>query len=153
METYSASAAYARALAAEVASLGSRRVGLGSSLGGLALLHAHRLQPSSFDGLFLQSGSYFRPRFDKHESGFGRYARITRFVSSVLRSDGPEQPIPVALTCGTAEENLANNRELAAALDRQGYTSWLAEIRDAHNWTCWRDGFDPHLPALLEAVT
>jgi hypothetical protein len=25
-------------------------------------------------------------------------------------------------------------------------------IRDAHTWTCWRDGFDPSLPALIEAV-
>jgi enterochelin esterase-like enzyme len=158
-ETYSASALYAAALARElIPQLAERaphgaRIGVGASLGALALLHAHRRHPHSFDGLFLQSGSFFRQRFDKQESGFGRYARITRFVGSVLRDDAPDRPIPVALTCGTAEENLTNNRELAAALTRQGYASWLAEIRDAHNWTCWRDGFDPHLPALLEAVS
>jgi len=25
-------------------------------------------------------------------------------------------------------------------------------VRDAHNWTCWRDAFDPHLPAIIEAA-
>ena len=100
----------------------------------------------------LQSGSFFQQRYDKQESGFGRYARITRFVGAVLRDEAPERPIPVALTCGTAEENLVNNRALCSALDRQGYATWLARVRDAHNWTCWRDSFDPHLPALLEAV-
>jgi hypothetical protein len=28
----------------------------------------------------------------------------------------------------------------------------MAEQRDAHNWVCWRDALDPHLPDLLEAV-
>ena len=59
---------------------------------------------------------------------------------------------PVALTCGTAEENRANNHSVAEALVAQGYPAWLAEVRDAHTWTCWRDAFDPHLPALIEAV-
>ena len=59
----------------------------------------------------------------------------------------------VALTCGTAEENRANNRVLAESLAAQGYAAWYADIRDAHNWTCWRDSFDPHLPALIEAAT
>jgi enterochelin esterase family protein len=158
-ETYSASARYARALVRELLPQLAEhaphglRVGMGASLGALALLHAHRRHPDSFDGLFLQSGSFFRQRFDRHESGFPRYGRITRFVGAALRPEAATRPIPVALTCGTAEENRANNRELAAALDRQGYPTWLAEIRDAHNWTCWRDAFDPHLPALLEAVT
>src|SRR5436309_5756773 len=65
METYSASAAYARSLAAELEQLRGRRVGLGASLGGLALLHAHRTRPELFAGLFLQSGSYFRRRTDR----------------------------------------------------------------------------------------
>ena len=70
----------------------------------------------------------------------------------MLRSAGGDRPIPVALTCGAAEENRANNEALAAALADQGYPIWLARIRDGHTWTCWRDSFDPHLPALIEAV-
>ena len=41
----------------------------------------------------------------------------------------------------------------AAALAEQGYPAWLAEVRDGHTWTSWRDSLDPHLPALIEAVS
>jgi enterochelin esterase-like enzyme len=158
-ETYSASALYSAALVREALPAIARRVahgpriGMGASLGALAMLHAHRRHPRAFDGLFLQSGSFFRQRWDKVESGFPRYARITRFVGTVLRGVNGHRPIPVALTCGAAEENLANNRAVADALARQGYPAWLAEIRDAHNWTCWRDALDPNLPALIEAAS
>jgi enterochelin esterase family protein len=158
-ETLSASALYAAALTRELIPQLARvaphgpRIGIGASLGALAMLHAHRRHPRCFDGLLLQSGSFFRQRWDKHESGFPRYARITRFVGTVLRAEQAERPIPVALTCGTAEENLANNRAVAEALQRQGYPVWVGELRDAHNWICWRDGLDPHLPTLVEAVT
>jgi enterochelin esterase family protein len=157
-ETYSASALYAGALARELLPAIARRVphgpriGLGASLGALAMLHAHRRHPRLFDGLLLQSGSFFRQRFDKYESGFPRYRRITRFVGTVLRGAGDAPPIPVAFTCGTGEENRANNEAVAAALIAQGYPAWISLVRDAHTWTCWRDGFDPNLPALIEAV-
>lgn len=158
-ETYSASALYAGALVRELLPALARRVphgariGMGASLGALAMLHAHRRHPKSFDALLLQSGSFFRQRWDKQESGFPRYRRITRFVGTVLRAATAERPIPVAITCGTAEENRANNEAVAEALTAQGYPVWLAEVRDAHTWTCWRDSFDPHLPTLIEAVT
>ena len=158
-ETYSASAQYAAALVRELLPELDRRaphgvrIGMGASLGALAMLHAHKRHPRAFDGLFLQSGSFFRQRWDAHESGFERYRRITRFVGTVLRGSEIDRPIPVAITVGCGEENRANNRAVAAALEEQGYTAWLAEVRDAHNWTCWRDAFDPHLPALLEAVS
>ena len=157
-ETYSASATYAGALVRELlpeitkrAPHGTR-IGMGASLGALAMLHAHRRHPKSFDGLLLQSGSYFRQRWDKYESGFPRYRRITRFVGTVLRGMDVERTVPVAITCGTGEENRANNEAVAEALTEQGYPAWLAEVRDGHNWTAWRDSFDPHLPALIEAV-
>jgi len=157
-ETYSASALYAAALVRELLPEIARRVphgkriGMGASLGALAMLHAHTRHPGSFDALLLQSGSFFRQRSDKHESSFPRWQRITRFVGTVLRGAAAAHPIPVALTCGTAEENRANNHSVAGALVAQGYPAWLSEIRDAHTWTCWRDGFDPHLPALVETV-
>ena len=157
-ETYSASALYAAALVRELLPERGRRVphgkrvGMGASLGALAMLHAHVRHPRTFDGLLLQSGSFFRPRSDKQESGFGRWQRITRFVQGVLRGTASAHPIPIAFTAGTAEENRTNNLAVAEALIEQGYPAWLAEIRDAHNWTCWRDGFDPHLPALIEAA-
>lgn len=157
-ESYSASALYGAALTRELLPELARRfshgprIGIGASLGALAMLHAHVRHPRAFDGLFLQSGSFFRQRSDKQEASFPRYRRITRFVGGVLRGATPGRPIPVAMTAGTAEENLANNRALARSLGAQDYGAWLAEIPDAHNWTCWRDGLDPNLPALLEAV-
>jgi enterochelin esterase-like enzyme len=158
-ETYSASALYSAALARELVPEiakhvpHTRRIGVGASLGALAMLHAHRRHPKLFDGLLLQSGSFFRQRSDKQESTFPRYRRITRFIGTVLRGVEGARPIPVAITCGTAEENRSNNEAVAEALRVQGYPAWLAHARDAHNWTCWRDAFDPHLPAVIEAAT
>jgi enterochelin esterase-like enzyme len=157
-ETYSASALYSGALVRELLPELARRVphgprvGMGASLGALAMLHAHVRHPKTFDALFLQSGSFFRQRWDKIESGFGRYRRITRFVGRVLRGEAAARPIPVALTCGTVEENRSNNRAVAEALAAQGYPVRLRELRDAHTWTCWRDGFDPGLVELFEAI-
>ena len=158
-ETYSASALYAGALVRELLPAIAKhaphgcRIGMGASLGALAMLHAHRRHPKSFDGLLLQSGSFFRQRSDKVESGFPRYRRITRFVGTVLRASEADRPIPVAITVGSAEENRANNEAIAEALVYQRYTTWISALRDAHTWTCWRDALDPHLPALIEAVT
>jgi len=157
-ETYSASAKYSAALVRELLpeitrrAPHSKRIGMGASLGALAMLHVHRRHPKSFDALLLQSGSFFRQRWDKMESGFERYRRITRFVGAVLRGEGAERPIPVAVTCGSAEENRTNNEAVVDALIHQGYPAWIAVVHDAHTWTCWRDSFDPHLPMLLEAV-
>lgn len=158
-DTYSASALYTAALVRELLPQLARRaphgprIGIGASLGALAMLHAHRRRPRSFDALLLQSGSFFQRRHDPQERGFPRFDRIARFVRTVLRADDAERTIPVALTCGTDEENLANNRALYDALVRQGYPAWLAEVRDGHTWTCWRDSLDPNLPMLIEAVS
>jgi enterochelin esterase family protein len=57
--------------------------------------------------------------------------------------------VPVALTCGTAEENVHNNRLMARALAGQGYPTEFSEVPDMHNYTAWRDAFEPHLTALL----
>jgi enterochelin esterase family protein len=161
-QTYSASAAYARALAHDILpALGQlapiphgrgMRVGMGASLGALAMLHAHRLYPAAFGALYLQSGSYFMRRHDVHESSFPRFARITRYVSRVLSADEWSHPIPVALTCGSAEENLTNNRAVESALAHQGYDVTFYENPDAHNWVAWRDAFDPSLVELLKKV-
>jgi enterochelin esterase family protein len=152
-ETYSASARYARAMARDVAGAlpvsGRPPVLMGASLGALAALHLHwtgALRPAA---LFLQSGSYFRRRTDRQESGFPHFERISRFVGRVLGGRGAVPSVTVTLTCGTAEENLANNRLLAGALAAHGHDVALVEHRDAHNWVSWRDVFFPHLVDLL----
>jgi enterochelin esterase-like enzyme len=162
---YSANAHYARALRhAVIPALASRlaasaRIGMGASLGGLAMLHAYCRYPDSFDALFLQSGSFFSPRFDRHERRFPYYRRITGFVAGVQAAPGPgtaarggglpARPVPVVLTCGVVEENLPNNRLMTQTLRARGYPATLHEVPDGHNYTAWRDAFDPHLTRLL----
>jgi enterochelin esterase family protein len=153
-EDYSASARYARRLGDLLARVtpAPGLVGMGASLGALAMLHAHRVGAVPFRGLYLQSGSYFRLRTDRSESGFGRFGRTSRFVGTVLRAAPAARPIPVTLTCGAPEENLANNRAVAAALRRQGHDVAFVINRDAHNVTAWRDTWDPNLVELMERV-
>jgi enterochelin esterase family protein len=158
LEWYSASTAYAKSLALDLLPQVTRFlraegpvIGAGVSLGALAMLHAQRRHPASFAGLFLQSGSYFQPRLDPQESGFARWLRIVRFVGRVRRAtSGPA--VPVALTCGAVEENLANNRAMAHYLRLQEYAVSFAENGDAHTWVGWRDALDPHLTSLLQRV-
>jgi enterochelin esterase family protein len=54
------------------------------------------------------------------------------------------------MTCGTVEENAANNRAVFSALAGQGYAVDLREIRDTHNWVAWRDSLYPDLVTLLQ---
>ena len=63
----------------------------------------------------------------------------------------PDSPA-VTLTCGTAEENHANNRRMRDVLTRVGIETAWGEARDGHTWTCWRDTLDPHLTDLLTKV-
>jgi enterochelin esterase-like enzyme len=153
-EQYSASPAYTRALVRELLpafDAGGPRIGLGASLGALALLHAHRTAPESLDGLFLQSGSFFRRSTDGQERRFPRFRRIDHFVGDVLAGE-PTRPIPVTITCGR-EENLENNRAVAAALERQGYDVRFHEHPGGHGWPAWKRALDPHLEELLCRVT
>ena len=149
-EWYSGSARYARALAADVmpALNPVDPVGIGASLGALAMLHAHVRRP--FAGLFLQSGSFFVLRHDAHEHRFPRFGRVVRVVRELKRDAGI--PEPVVMTCGAAEENLANNRLMARALAAQEFDVELHIVPDTHNYTGWRDALDPHLTRLLARV-
>ena len=96
-EWYSASALYSRALYVDVIpalpAIGAP-VGMGASLGALAMLVTQRRAPGTFGALFLQSGSFFMPRFDCQESGFVRYARIVRVVRRILRATRAPAPDP-----------------------------------------------------------
>jgi enterochelin esterase-like enzyme len=149
-EWYSASPRYLKTLTGQVLPAIAQRApshrppaAMGASLGALALLHAERRHPGTFGALFLQSGSFFMPRFDAHESAFPHYHRIVGFVSETLRKEY-RAPVPTTLTCGAAEENIHNNRVVAESLRAP-----LHELTDTHNYTAWRDAFDPHLTRLL----
>lgn len=127
------------------------RIGVGVSLGALAMLHAQHMH-SAFDALFLQSGSFFCPDLDAQESGFTGFAAVTGFVASMHAGPAAPHPVPTALTCGSGEENLANNARMASALRRLGFPAGLTTIRDAHNFTAWRDALHPSLTDLMTAL-
>ena len=78
---------------------------------------------------------------------------MTGFVASVLAASraAPGAP-PITLTCGTAEENHANNLAMRDQLAAVGVETGWGEVRDGHTWTCWRDTLDPHLTDLLLRV-
>ena len=155
-EHYTASPEFARYLDRElipaIESVGAvapeprLRAGLGASLGGLALLHAHRSSPDLFGALFLQSSSFFQ---GGSRPASAPLRRVERFVHKILTTTSWPHPIPIVLTCGTVERNLENNQEAVAALVAQGYPADLHVVRDAHNWIAWRDAWTPHLTELL----
>lgn len=155
---YAVDPGYARALTVDVLGVldecapATARIGVGASLGGLAMLHAHRSAPGAFDGLFLQSGSFFTETLDPQEVRFSRFGPITRFVAELAQSVTDPAPVPTALTCGTVEENLANNRAMNEVLGGLGYRSFLRVVPDAHNYTAWRDALDPTLTDLIREV-
>ena len=157
-EWYSASARYAGALVprrpagdrAAPSRVGAP-VGMGASLGALAMLHAQRRHPGTFGGLFLQSGSFFTPRFDAQERGFPRFARIARFVRERCASGrGTRARARRAHLRRRGGEHRTTTARWRGAR-RQGYDAALHEVPDLHNYTAWRDAFDPHLTELLAA--
>ena len=88
----------------------------------VAALHAAWTSPATFAGLLLQSGSFFTPELDPQESDFDHCDEVTGFVGEPARGrTAPDAPM-VAMTCGTAEENLANNRLMHDHLRRLGST-------------------------------
>ena len=157
-ESYAASTPYSRALALGIipslqkALPTTVTLGMGASLGGLAMLHAQRAFPGTFAGLYLQSSSFFHRLLDEQESSFGRFQRVTAFVESVLRSGPAPDPVPIVMTCGLIEENVENNRLMTRSLAAQGYDTRLVENRDVHTYTGWRDTFDPNLVDLVRRV-
>ena len=77
---------------------------------------------------------------------------MTEFVAGLTAADGGGRPVPTTLTCGTSEENLANNRRMAATLTRLGYRVGFHAVRDTHNYTGWRDALDPACTTLLTSL-
>jgi enterochelin esterase-like enzyme len=157
-EWYAANPRYARSFdeavlpALDEGAPATVRIGVGASLGGLAMLHVHRTARRRLDGLFLQSASLLTPELDAQEANFSGYSAVTEFVASVQGATSDPHPVPAVLTCGGVEENLANNEHMTKTLRRLGYPSQLITVPDAHNFTAWRDALHPHLTALIAEV-
>ena len=149
-QRYSASPEYARALTGELLEslrerygIAGRPVGLGASLGALALLHADTLHPGAFSALMLQSGSYFNAVTDSHMNWYGHYERIRDAVEAIP-AQRASIDTPLLFTCGVEEENLSNNRMLARRL---GMTIKL--MPGGHDFHAWGHGVAVHLPNVL----
>jgi enterochelin esterase-like enzyme len=159
-QRYAADPRYARALTGrllpalqDAVATSGRPVLMGQSLGALAALHAAWTSPAAFDGVLLQSGSFFTADLDPQESGFEHWREVTGFVASIhaAQQAAPGAP-PTTIVCGTAEENHANNLAMRDHLREVGVETGWGDIRDGHTWTCWRDTLDPHLTELLLRV-
>lgn len=149
---YAANDDYAAALARVVAEARDSCptdavVGVGASLGALAMLHA-TWRGAALDGLLLQSGSFFTPETDPQEREFGRFTEVTDFVAEVLEDNPPRPLPPIAMTCGADEENVLNNRLMAGRLRELADVTY-AEAHAVHNFPAWRDALHPSLAGLL----
>ncbi len=129
-------------------------IGLGASLGALGMLTIHRRHPAAISALALQSGSFFTRALDGQESHFPHFEQICAAVEAI--DAGPEpsspaapRPIPVLITCGSIEENLANNRAMATALRRQSHPVTVRVVPDAHTMIGWRDSWFAALDELI----
>lgn len=156
---YSGSHLYLRTIAgqgfsrlADEAPIAGPVVVMGASLGGLTALLVGLLDVEEVGGVFSQSGSFFQIRHDDHESDYKYFGRISRRVQEILDMRSTTRPLRIGLTCGTLEENAANNRDIAAALRRAGHDVTHTEVPDLHNYTAWRDALDPHLTDVLRDV-
>jgi enterochelin esterase-like enzyme len=127
-------------------------LGVGSSLGALALLHLHWSHPGPLAGLLLQSGSFFHRDTERYERRFARFEQVHRFVDRVLAGRRPPPRVPVTMTCGLAEQNLGNNRPVAESLAAHGWDVRLVEHPGDHEWDAWRLALREELPRLLRRV-
>jgi enterochelin esterase family protein len=96
----------------------------------------------------LQSGSFFTAALDAQESGYGQFAQICSAVADIAGTPAT-RTCRVVITCGTVEENRANNELIAEVLTAQGYQVRLRLVPDAHNMIGWRDAWSPDLEELL----
>jgi len=129
-------------------------VGVGASLGALAMLALQRRHPGSISALALQSGSFFTPQFDSQERHFAHFDQVcaaVRFIAAGpdLAAPGAPRPVPVLITVGTIEENRANNEAMAASLRRQHHPVTVRIVPDAHTMIGWRDAWFPALDELI----
>jgi enterochelin esterase-like enzyme len=124
---------------------------MGASLGGLCALLTACAAPSYFAvaAVFSQSGSFFQPDLDPQESSYPYFERVTAAVHQLRVAGRATRRLRVGMTCGSHEENLANNRVMAEAMTTQGHDVVLREVPDLHNFTAWRDALDPTLTEVL----
>ena len=131
-------------------------IGLGASLGALAMLALQRRHPGSISALALQSGSFFTRKLDAQESGYSQFDQICAAVR--LMAAGPDLTVPRA-AAGAGADHLrrhrgepVNNEAMAAALARQHHPVTVRIVPDAHTMIGWRDAWFPALDELIASL-
>ena len=156
-ETSSASATYGRALALGLVP-GPRRqapttvvVGMGASLGGLAMLQAQRAHPGCSPACTCSRAA--SPAASTSRRAASSASPGSRRSSTACCGRGrPRTPCRSCCRAARSRENVENNRLKTRALQAQGYDTRLVENGDVHTCTGWRDAFDPNLVDLVRRV-
>ena len=115
------------------------RVGIGASLGALALLHAHRRHPRTLRRAAAAVGQLLPAALRLARGGvpaLRAHHAVRRHRPARRARRGRSRS---SITCGTAEENLDNNRAVAEALGAPGIPE-LAPRRAARRATTGRAG-------------
>ena len=95
-------------------------VGVGASLGALAMLYAQRQNAGCLDALFLQSGSFFHPRHDAHERRLDLGSLPLFDVAKSRRLvDSGEMRMPRRTTKGPRGDNVQAPNRLDLALGQR----------------------------------
>ncbi len=146
-DEYAASDAHARFMTEELVPLLERELPLqatpesrglvGSSLGGVAALHAAARYPGFWGRLLLQSGSFAFSDIGEHQRG-PMFDRVVEFVNG-FRGDPRAVSRRMFVSCGMYESLIYENRSLVPVLQRTGMDLRYVEARDGHNWENWRD--------------
>lgn len=156
---YAANAAYSEHLTKVVIPAIADRVsvgaviGLGASLGALAIAALQDRQPKLLHAMALQSGSFFTAELDGQEDSYSQFEHICSAVRHLTdRAPNEIRPVPGFITCGAVEENLGNNEAIGAVLSEQGYELRFDVVGDAHTMIGWRDAWSPDLEDLIRVA-
>lgn len=153
-EWYSASPDYTRVFAESVVSAIREKftttecIGVGASLGAVAMLKCARDYPGLLRGLFMQSGAFYLRGIDDVRSNFENYDNVASFVEEVISEQTMESPVPIAMTCGD-EDNMDGNVVMAGVLGRQGNDVVALYVPGRHNFEVWDKSIEPALGELL----
>lgn len=161
---YAASDAYSTVLLQRILPELERRapvdgalVGMGASMGALAMLHSS----SAFDGLFLQSASIHHPDYGSEQEYKDMYAKygsvadyeqVKQFVEKARQNLTDGNRLTISMTCGD-ESNYEGNKAMFYALRSQGHEILGGHVPNGgHNFESWGGNLKPHLKDFLVAV-
>jgi len=126
-------------------------VGMGASMGALAMLHA----ADNFDALFLQSASIHHADYGdeaNYQASYNEYPQVKEFVEKARHNLTDAKRLHIEMTCGN-EPNYEGNKALFYILREQGHTMTGGPVMGGHSYEAWGAAFEPYLRDLLLAAT